>query len=58
MLSRYARAAFVREDEIRVVEGTPGVVDTLWLIHRSERPLPARAACVVEELRARIGSLA
>jgi len=58
VLPRYARAAFGRPEEILVVEGTPGVVDMLWLIHRSEWSLPARAACVVEELRARSGNLA
>lgn len=55
VLPRYARKAFAGQDAIRVVEGSPAVVDTLWLIHRAEWPLPARARHVVERLHAILG---
>ncbi|KRG43260.1 LysR family transcriptional regulator [Stenotrophomonas panacihumi] len=51
VLPRYARQAFARQDRIAVVEGEPPVVDTLWLIHRAEWPLSARATHAVEALR-------
>ncbi|WP_260924813.1 LysR family transcriptional regulator [Novosphingobium sp. 9] len=55
VLPRYARQAFAKQDRICVVEcGTP-VVDTLWLLHRAEWPLPARARHVVEHLRRSLG---
>lgn len=50
VLPRYARMAFARADAIHVVEGGTPVVDTLWLIHRTEWPLPARAVWVLDQL--------
>ncbi|MFC0205786.1 LysR family transcriptional regulator [Novosphingobium soli] len=50
VLPRYAREAFRRPEAIRVLEGTPEVVDTLWLTYRSEWPLSARARHVVSRL--------
>ena len=44
VLPRYARLAFARQHEIQVAAGKPAVVDTLWLIHRAEWPLSARAS--------------
>lgn len=52
VIPAYARQAFARQEALQVVDmGTP-VVDTLWLIHRAEWPLSARAAWVVQQLRA------
>lgn len=56
VLPRYARQAFDKATHIRVVEGV-AVVDTLWLIHRSEWPLSARAGHVLRHLRYMITSL-
>lgn len=56
IIPQYARQAFVRPDDIRVVELENPVVDTLWLIHRSEWPLSARAQYVVDYLKARVSS--
>jgi len=52
VLPRHARLAFTRQDAIRVVEGGDPVVDQLWLIHRAEWPLSARAQRVVAHIRA------
>ncbi|MGV6473445.1 LysR family transcriptional regulator [Azotobacter vinelandii] len=54
VIPRHARQAFARSDAIRVVECGVPVVDTLWLIHRAEWPLSARAAFVVGHLRKRM----
>ncbi|MBP2300727.1 LysR family transcriptional regulator [Azospirillum picis] len=54
VIPRYARQAFARAEAIRVVECGAPVVDTLWLIHRAEWPLPARARQVAEHLRGRL----
>lgn len=43
VIPRYARLAFSRQDAIQVIEGTPAVIDSLWLLHRAEWPLSARA---------------
>lgn len=51
VLPRHARLAFARQDAIRVIEGGADVVDQLWLIHRSEWPLSARAQRVVAHIR-------
>lgn len=51
VLPRYARLAFARADAIRVVESGRPVVDTLWLVRRSEWPLSARAQRTVDYLR-------
>lgn len=52
VLPAYARQAFGRQDALQVVQPGAPVVDTLWLIQRAEWPLSARAAWVVEQLRA------
>lgn len=52
VLPRHARLAFARQDAIRVVAGGDPVVDQLWLIHRAEWPLSARAQRVVAHIRA------
>lgn len=54
VIPRYARQAFGKPDRIRVVETPHPVVDTLWLIHRSEWPLPARATRVLEYLHGQV----
>jgi len=51
VIPRHARQAFAQADAIRVVECGKPVVDTLWLIHRAEWPLSARASWVLEQLR-------
>ncbi|MDE1181100.1 LysR family transcriptional regulator [Paraburkholderia sp.] len=51
VIPRYARTAFAQQDAIAVVECGAAVVDTLWLIHRSEWPLSRCAARAVEHLR-------
>lgn len=50
VIPRHARQAFARADAIRVIECATPVVDTLWLIHRAEWPLSARAKWVMERL--------
>ncbi|WP_192035639.1 LysR family transcriptional regulator [Halomonas sp. YLGW01] len=54
VLPRFAREAYPHPEAIRVVEGEPVVVDTLWLLHRAEWPLSARAERAVERLKARL----
>lgn len=51
VLPRHARMAFARPEAIRVIEDGVPVVDQLWLIHRAEWPLSARARHVVAHLR-------
>ncbi|SDT93708.1 transcriptional regulator, LysR family [Pseudomonas pohangensis] len=51
IIPRYARLAFTRPDAIQVISGEPEVVDTLWLLHRAEWPLSARAELVLQHLR-------
>lgn len=51
VLPRYARQAFRSPERIRVVREGPPVVDTLWLLHRSEWPLTARTRKVLSSLR-------
>ncbi|WP_067065349.1 LysR family transcriptional regulator [Roseateles chitosanitabidus] len=58
VLTQHARRAFPRQDEIRVLDCGSPVVDTLWLIHRAEWPLSARAQHVVEHLRGTVGAMA
>jgi DNA-binding transcriptional LysR family regulator len=53
VIPRYARSAFPRQDDIAVVECGPPVVDTLWLIHRSEWPVSNCAARAIDHLRER-----
>ncbi len=51
VIPRYARQAFKHQEAISVVECGATVVDTIWLIHRAEWPLSARAAQTVHYLR-------
>lgn len=51
VLPRYARLAFSRPESVRVVEGVPPVVDTLWLLHRAEWPRSARAELVLRRVQ-------
>lgn len=43
VLPRFARLAFARPAEIAVATDNVELVDTIWLIHRAEWPLSARA---------------
>jgi DNA-binding transcriptional LysR family regulator len=52
VIPRYARLAFSRPGAIQVIEGAPAVVDSLWLLHRAEWPLSARAALVLQRIKA------
>jgi DNA-binding transcriptional LysR family regulator len=52
VIPRFARMAFAQQEAIQVLEATPAIVDTLWLLHRAEWPLSARAALLLERLRA------
>lgn len=54
VLPRYARQAFDKPDAIRVVECGKPVVDTLWLIYRSEWPLSLRAEHTIAYLSRRL----
>ncbi|RTR01925.1 LysR family transcriptional regulator [Halomonas nitroreducens] len=54
VLPRFAREAFAKSEAIRVVKGLPAVVDSLWLLHRAEWPLSARASRAVEWLSVRV----
>jgi DNA-binding transcriptional LysR family regulator len=54
IIPQYARQAFASQAAIRVVDCGPPVVDTLWLIHRAEWPLSARAQRAVALLRERV----
>lgn len=56
VIPRYARQAFAKANSIQVVECGPPVVDTLWLMHRSEWPLTTRARYVMEYLGERVSS--
>lgn len=58
VLPQFAREAFAYPEAIRVVAGEPMVVDTLWLLHRAEWPLSARARRVLEVLKPVLGDLA
>ncbi|EPC01601.1 hypothetical protein L861_16410 [Litchfieldella anticariensis FP35 = DSM 16096] len=51
VLPYYARQAFAHREEIQVVEGSPPVVDKLWLVHHAEWPLSSRAQLALEYLR-------
>ena len=54
VLPHFAVRAFARQEAIRVVTGSSPVVDTLWLIHRAEWPLSARASYVLNMLARQI----
>ncbi len=56
VMPRFARLSFPKPDSIQVIDGTPQVVDTLWLLHRSEWPLSARAQIVLQRLRLRFSA--
>lgn len=51
VIPRFARMAFAQQEAIQVLEAPPAIVDTLWLLHRAEWPLSARAALLLERLR-------
>lgn len=51
VLPQFAREAFERPEALRVVAGEPAVVDTLWLLHRAEWPLSARAKRVLNAIK-------
>lgn len=57
VIPHYARRAFRQQEAIAVVTGPTSVDDMLWLIHRAEWPLSARADRVVSELRREIARL-
>jgi DNA-binding transcriptional LysR family regulator len=52
VMPRFARRVFAQQDAIQVLDGEPAIVDTLWLLHRAEWPLSARAALLLERLQA------
>ncbi|WP_430472658.1 LysR family transcriptional regulator [Thalassospira lucentensis] len=51
VLPQYARQVFRDQKRIRVIRAKFPVIDTIWLIHRSEWPLSARADYVISKLR-------
>ena len=51
VLPRYARLAFSRPEAIQVIAGATPLVDTLWLLHRAEWPLSARAERVLNHVK-------
>jgi DNA-binding transcriptional LysR family regulator len=57
VIPRYARQAFARQDLIRVLPGPLEVIDTIWLLHRVEWPMSARAARAVAALETFIKGL-
>jgi len=56
VIPRYAREAFAGAQAIHSVASENPVVDSLWLIHRSEWPLSGRARLAVDHLRRRMGA--
>ncbi|WP_338764180.1 LysR family transcriptional regulator [Massilia sp. METH4] len=50
VIPTHARRCFARQEAIRVIDAATPVVATLWLIHRAEWPLPARARRVAAYL--------
>ncbi|MRW93457.1 LysR family transcriptional regulator [Duganella sp. FT80W] len=55
VIPRFARQAFARQEALRVIQCDTGIVDTLWLIHRAEWPLSARAQRAIDYLSQRMG---
>lgn len=51
VIPRYARMVFQKSADINVIECGAPVVDTLWLIHRAEWPLPMRCQRAIAFLR-------
>lgn len=56
VLPHYARSAFRAPEAVRVLDGEPAVVDTLWLVHRAEWPLSGRAQRVLALLEPRVSA--
>jgi DNA-binding transcriptional LysR family regulator len=56
VIPEHARRAFARQEAIAVVACDDPVVDTLWLVQRTEWPLSMRAARVVGFLQDRLAS--
>ncbi|WP_034411485.1 LysR family transcriptional regulator [Derxia gummosa] len=54
VLPRHARRAFARQDEIRVVDCGPPVIDTLYLLRRAEWPLTERTRAAMDWLKLRL----
>lgn len=54
VLPRFARLAFHRQECIQVIEAGNALVDTIWLIHRAEWPLSARAQQALGWLEAKM----
>jgi DNA-binding transcriptional LysR family regulator len=54
VLPRFARLAFHRQECIQVFEVGGPLVDTIWLIHRAEWPLSARAQQALNWLEAKM----
>lgn len=55
VIPEHARRAFVHQDAIEVMAGGERVVDTLWLVQRTEWPLSMRAVRVMAYLQDRLG---
>lgn len=51
VLPRFAVDAFAKPEQIRVIQGTHQLIDTLWLIHRAEWPLPTRYQRLIHNLK-------
>ncbi|WP_440091343.1 hypothetical protein [Pseudomonas putida] len=51
MLPKFARRAFLKQDSLQVVKCGNPVVDTLWLIYRSEWPLSSRTRRVIDQMQ-------
>lgn len=51
VIPRFARIAFGQSERVQVIQSERGVIDTLWLIHRAEWPLSARAKRVIEQIQ-------
>ncbi|MDF7649457.1 LysR family transcriptional regulator [Pantoea sp. Acro-805] len=54
VLPRFARMAFHLQDGIQVIEAGNALVDSIWLIHRAEWPLSARAQQALRWLEAKM----
>ena len=54
VLPRFARMAFHLQNGIQVIEAGNALVDSIWLIHRAEWPLSARAKQALRWLEAKM----
>lgn len=54
VLPRFARLAFHLQEGIQVIEAGNALVDSIWLIHRAEWPLSARAQQALRWLEAQM----